>query len=201
MTSKEEKDENSKEVRRITISLDDETARIINELTEEESKNISEVVRGAIQSYYKIKSKGLKPEALETISELLSEREHVIVDIGLWTAILEEINKNAENNFWKIVGEIGKEYGILLKNKNLKRVYDILKYMESSNWYRVKTISNGTYVLVLTVKAEVKILSYLLREMFKSLGIPVEIIEGWRKLIVIEKMFDENAEIVKKFID
>ena len=132
---------NKKELRRVTISLDDETARIIDKLTEEESRNVSEIIRSAIQSYYRIKNKGLKLEILETISELLSEREHVIVDIGLWTAILEEINKNAENNFWKIVEEIAKEYGILFKKKNLKKVYDILKYMESNNWYRVKIIS------------------------------------------------------------
>lgn len=191
----------ARESRRITVSLDDEIFKILEELSKKDDKTISEVVRCAISNYYRIASKNIEPKVIETLSDLLLEREHVIVDVGLWTAILEELNKKAEDEFWKIVGDIGREYGILLKRKGLKGVNDVLKYFESENWYRVKTISNDTHILVLTVKAEVKILSVFLQNVFKVLEIPVEIFEGWRKLIVAEKLLNDRAELVRKYLD
>ncbi|RLI77183.1 CopG family transcriptional regulator [Archaeoglobales archaeon] len=191
----------TRESRRITVSLDDEIFKMLEELSKKDGKTVSEVVRCAISNYYRITSKNIESEVIETLYDLLLEREHVIVDVGLWTAILEELNKKAEDDFWKIVGEIGREYGILLKRKGLKEVNDVLKYFESENWYRVKTISNDTYVLVLTVKAEAKILSVFLQNVFKVLEISVEIFEGWRKLIVAEKLLNDRAELVRKYLD
>ncbi|RKY47050.1 MAG: CopG family transcriptional regulator [Candidatus Neomarinimicrobiota bacterium] len=191
-----------KEMKRITVSLDEETAKMLEELVSLDKRSVSEIVRFAVSDYYKTRSsKSINPEFIDVIIDLLSEREHVIVDVSLWTAILEELNEVAKEDFWKFVGKVGKEYAIQLKVKGLRRVYDILKYMESSNWYRVKPSSTNTYILVLTVKAEVKILSIFLQNLFEALEIPVEIIEGVRKLIIIEKMLDSKSEIVRRYLD
>lgn len=191
-----------KEMKRITVSLDEKTAKMLEELVSLDKRSVSEIVRFAVSDYYKTRSsKCINPEFIDVVIDLLSEREHVIVDVSLWTAILEELNEVAKEDFWKFVGKVGKEYAIQLKVKGLRRVYDILKYMESSNWYRVKPSSTNTYILVLTVKAEVKILSIFLQNLFEALEIPVEIIEGVRKLIIIEKMLDSKSEIVRRYLD
>ncbi len=191
-----------KEMKRITVSLDEETARMLEELVNLDKRSVSEIVRFAVSDYYKTRSsKGVDPEVIDIIIDLLSEREHVIVDVSLWAVILEELNKVAKEDFWKFVGKVGREYGIQLKVKGLQRAFDVLKYMESSNWFRVKPSSTNTYILVLTVKAEVKILSIFLQNLFNALEIPIEIIEGVRKLIIIEKMLDSKSEMVRKYLD
>jgi len=190
------------EMRRITVSLDSETSRMVEELVDKYNKTISEIIRSAISSYYKLEgNKKLKPEVIEIVSELLSEREHVIVDIGLWAAILEELNEKAKEDFWKVVEEIGWEHGIQLKSMGLKRIHDVLKYLESENWFRVKIISKNTYILVLTAKAEDKILSVFLQGVFKAVELPVDILEGNRKLIIVDKMLDSQSELLRKYLD
>ncbi len=198
-----EKDLTREEVKRITVSLDDETAKMLEELANSDKRSASEIVRFAVSEYYKLRGvqRHVDPDFVSTIIDLLSEGEHIVVDVSLWATMLEGLNKNAKDEFWRFVGKIGREYGFQLKVKGLSDVYDVLKYMESFNWYNVKVSSPNTYVLILTVKAEVKLLSIFLQNLFSALETPVEIIEGVRKIIVIEKMLDQKSEIVKKYLD
>jgi|Deesub1362A_J573_1020465.scaffolds.fasta_scaffold18772_2 Arc/MetJ-type ribon-helix-helix transcriptional regulator len=191
------------EMKRITVSLDDGTAKMLEELTKSDKRSVSEIVRFAISEYYKLRGiqRYVDPEFVSTIIDLLSEGEHVIVDVSLWATMLEELNKNAKDSFWKFVERIGNEYGFQLKVKGLKGVYDVLKYMGCLNWYHVKITSPNTYILILTVRAEVKILSVFLQNLFRALDTPVEIIEGVRKIIVIEKELNHKSEILRKYLD
>jgi len=182
-------EEDKRRMKRVTVTLDCDTVKILEDMANEEDRSVSEIVRFAINHYYKNKKSygELKPEILNIISELLSKRENIIIDISLWTVILEELNKVADDGFWKSVEDIGREYGIQLMTKGFKDIYNILKYLEITNLYRVKIYSNKIYILILTIKAETKILSSFLRGIFDALKKPVEIIEGSRKLIIIEK--------------
>ena len=199
-----EKDFTREEVKRITVSLDDETARMLEELANSDKRSVSEIVRFAVSEYYKLRGgvqRYVDPDFVGTIIDLLSEGEHVVVDISLWATMLEELNKNAKDEFWRFVGKIGKEYGFQLKVKGLNNVYEVLKYMECLNWYNVKVSSPNTYILILTVRAEVKLLSIFLQNLFSALEASVEIIEGGRKIIINEKIVDQKSEIVKKYLD
>ncbi len=191
-----------KETKRITVSLDEDTEKMLEELADAEKRSISEIVRFAISDYYKKKNiRSVDPEYIDIIVDLLSEREHVILDVGLWTAILEELNATAKDEFWKFVAKVGREYGIVLKVKGLKSIYDVLKYLEPLNWFRVKIASQNMYILVLTVKAEIRVLSVFLQSLFEAMEVPAEVIEGVRKLIVIEKDFDNSSEILRRYLD
>lgn len=191
-----------KEIKRLTISIDDNTEMILSELSAMEKRSISEIVRFAVADYYQKKNvKGIDPEYVDKIVELLSEREHVIVDVGLWATMLEEINSSAKDNFWKFVERLGVEYGTTLRLRGLNNVFDVLRWMEPLNWFRVKKFTSNTYIVVLTARAEVKLLSTFLQSLFKSINLPVEIIEGVRKLIVVEKSLDSKAEAVRKYLD
>ena len=181
-------------MRRVTVSLDDEAVSKLEELAKRENRSLSEIVRSAISSYYDLSlSDAPKPEFLDELLDLLASREHVIVDAGLWSEILEEINKNAEEEFWKTVEKVGEEYGIQLREKGLKSARDVLKYLEMENWFRMKAVSDRTFNLVLTVSSELKILKKLLETIFKTMGFDVEIIEGLRKIIVKEGNSNETA--------
>lgn len=185
MTERDTKEE----VKRITVSLDDETAKMLEALANSDKRSISEIVRFSVSEYYKLREvqKYVDPEFVGRIVELLSESEHVMVDVSLWATILEELNRTANEKFWEYVGKIGMEYGFQLKVKGLNDIFEVLKYMECLNWYHVKVSSPNTYTLILTVRAEVKLLSVFLQNLFDALEKPVELIEGVRKIIVIDK--------------
>ncbi len=185
MTERDTKEE----VKRITVSLDDETAKMLEALANSDKRSVSEIVRFSVSEYYKLREvqKYVDPEFVGRIVDLLSESEHVMVDVSLWATILEELNRTANEEFWEYVGKIGREYGFQLKVKGLNDIFEVLKYMECLNWYHVKASSSNTYTLILTVRAEVKLLSIFLQNLFNALEKPVELIEGVRKIIVIDK--------------
>ncbi|MBO8180157.1 MAG: CopG family transcriptional regulator [Archaeoglobus sp.] len=185
MTERDTKEE----VKRITVSLDDETAKMLEALANSDKRSVSEIVRFSVSEYYKLREvqKYVDPEFVGRIVDLLSESEHVMVDVSLWATILEELNRTANEKFWEYVGKIGREYGFQLKVKGLNDIFEVLKYMECLNWYHVKASSSNTYTLILTVRAEVKLLSVFLQNLFNALEKSVELIEGVRKIIVIDK--------------
>ena len=184
-----EKDVTREEIKRITVSLDDGTAKMLEELANSEKRSVSEIVRFAVSEYYKLRGvqRYVDPEFVERIIEMLSESEHVMADVSLWATMLEELNRTAKDEFWEYVGKIGKEYGFQLKIRGLCDTYEILKHIECFNWYHVKALPPNTYILILTARAEVRLLSIFLQNLFGALEIPVEIIEGVRKIILVEK--------------
>ncbi|MFO7967695.1 MAG: CopG family transcriptional regulator [Archaeoglobaceae archaeon] len=188
-------------MRRITVSLDEDTSSMLEALSNSDGTT-SETIRWAIAKCYGFKKKtNISPEVIENIAELLSEREHIIVDTALWATIMEELNDKADEKFWDVIKEVGEENGFLLKSKGIDNVYDAIKYFEFENWYRVKTASEGAYVLVLTVKSEAKILNVFLKSVFEVMGLFAEIFEGQRRLIVLEREIDGETEIIKEQFD
>lgn len=188
-------------MKRITVSLDEKTSSMLESLTDGDGTT-SETIRWAIANCYGFKMKtDISPEIIENIAELLAQREHIIVDTGLWATIMEELNDKADENFWDVVKEVGEEHGIVLRSKGIDNVYDAIKYFEFENWYRVKTASEGAYVLVLTIKSEAKILKVFLKSVFEAMDLSGEILEGQRRLIVLEKEMDEKSEIIREHFD
>lgn len=119
-------------------------------------------------------------------SDLLSAREHVIVDIEIWSAILEIIDENKKEEFFELVENVGFEHGIQYKEKGLRTIEDVLKYMEYENWFRLKVNSDRTYTLILLAKSEQKTLESFLKGVFKAMKFNAEIRHYYRKLIIVE---------------
>jgi CRISPR/Cas system-associated exonuclease Cas4 (RecB family) len=177
----------SEKLLRISVAVDDETRHLIENLAKKENKTISEIIRRAILLYYNLKSKKeISLNKIETYIDLLSGGENIAVDIELWTVMLDEINKKSSDEFWKIIERIGYEHGIEYKSKGLQDIRSILKHMESKNLFELKSNGNS-YILILTTRNEQRILKVYLESLFKALNIPVEVVEGLKKLIIIVK--------------
>uniref|UniRef100_A0A7J3M2Y1 CopG family transcriptional regulator n=1 Tax=Archaeoglobus fulgidus TaxID=2234 RepID=A0A7J3M2Y1_ARCFL len=170
-------------MRRLTISLDDDTITKLEELAEKDGRSLSEVVRAAIANYYDLSLRETIPN-LRRFLDLISSREYVVIDIGLWAAIADEINEKADEVFWETVEKVGFEHGLQFKEMGLKDVHSVLKLLEVTNWFKVRVISESVYGIVLTTRNEVKLVKKFLDGVFKSMGLNVEFSEGLRKLLV-----------------
>jgi len=178
----------AEKLQRISVAIDNKTSDVLKTLAKKKNKTVSEIIRSAISIYSEIEnSKGIPPEKTKIYADLLSGREHVIVDIELWTAILDELNEKGSESFWKLVEKIGYEHGIQYRIRGLTNLKDILNYMETENWFRVKSNGSGSYTLILSTRNEQKMLKRFLESLFKAQGIKADIVEGFRKLIIINK--------------
>ncbi|RLI84440.1 CopG family transcriptional regulator [Archaeoglobales archaeon] len=174
--------------RRLSVAVDPSTYRILEELVEREQKSISEIVRRSINILSRMSKNGdLKAfEDALIYSELLSGEEHVIVDIEIWSAILEMIDEKKREEFFKVVKNVGYEHGIQFRKRGFHSIEEVLGYLEHENWFRLKLDSKKTYILVLSVKNEQRILEEFLKGVFEAMEFNAEIKEYYRKIIIIE---------------
>ncbi|MEM0350926.1 MAG: ribbon-helix-helix protein, CopG family [Archaeoglobaceae archaeon] len=171
-------------MKRLTVSLDDDTIAKLEQLARKDNRSLSEIVRSAISSYYELNQREAIIVDFDRFIELIASREHVAVDIGLWIAIMDEINEKASDSFWEIVEKVGSEYGLQFKEMGLKDLRSVLKFLETTNWFKVRMISDSTYSLVLTARSEVKLIKKFLEGLLKSMSLKAEISEGLRKVMI-----------------
>ncbi len=174
-------------IRRISVALDPETFRALRELTKKRGQTISQVVRSSIMMAYQSELEDT-PSLKELViyAELLHGGDHVILDIELWDAMLNEIEKSNSEEFWKLTEEEGYRHGIYFKSIDLTDLREILKYTEYKNWFKLK-ISSGCYTLVLPIPHSKNFIKAFLRGLFKALDISVDIIEAPRTLLLVER--------------
>jgi len=132
-------------MKRLTVSLDDETIRKLEILAKKDNRSLSELVRAAVTSYYDLIQKEAKPEHFGEFLDLLTSREHVAVDLGLWVAITDELNEKASDNFWNLVKKVGEEYGIQFRERGINNLSEVLRFLKLENWAKVKNIRKYLY--------------------------------------------------------
>ena len=175
----------AEKLKRISVAVDAETDDKLREIAKKENKTVSEIIRKAITVYSEFDlEKNIPPEKTKIYAELLYGREHVIVDIELWVAMLDELNKSASDEFWQMVEKIGYEHGIQYRMKGITNILKVFGHMENENLFRIKTTGN-VYTLILSTRSEQKILKSFFKGMLKALDVKAEIVEGLRKLIIV----------------
>lgn len=178
----------TKDVHRISVALDSNTYELLQSLTEQQNSTVSNVVRSAIETYYELdENSRADVKTLSRYGELLYGGENVIVDIELWACILDELNEKDSPKFCKQVARIGSEYGLHYKKMGINDIKGVLDQLEASNWFKLKTNGDKSYVLILRTRNVEKILKVFLENLFSSQEVPVEIMEGLRKLIIFPK--------------
>ncbi|AKG90953.1 hypothetical protein GAH_01768 [Geoglobus ahangari] len=88
---------------RISIALDEETNRIFTELRGSFT-SVSEMFRELLRFYSRFRFlENQDPFRIKTYVEMLSEGEHVILDIDHWVAFLRFMNTHPEKErFWEV---------------------------------------------------------------------------------------------------
>lgn len=186
--------------KRISLATDEEVANLLEDIVKREKTTMSQVIREAIRSYYVLKTnKAISSEMARSYVELLYGKEHIVLDIEIYGAMLAELNEKASGRFWELVEKVGYEHGLRFKLEGYEDVSEVLKHLEAKNWFGLKIDKDGYYTLVLSIRDEQKIMKTFLGGLFKGLEEPVNIVEGIRKLFVIKKLNrNECAEEVQR---
>lgn len=179
-----------KEMKRISVALDDKTDELLDSLVNKKNMTVSDIVRMSIVAYYELEGEEneLDMEKLKKYAKLLYGGESVIVDIELWACILDELNERGSEKIWERIKSIGEMYGVQFKNMGFKNVLQTLRFLEATNWFRLKTNGNGNYTLILRTRNQSRLLKVFLKTMFDAMDIPVEITNSLRKMTVVNKI-------------
>ncbi len=164
---------------RITVALDEESYEIIQKL-KEEFKSQSELIREVLAFYYSYRTfKKLDHERIIQQIELLSNEEHVILDIDHLTAFMMfvETHPNSEE-FWKLHEKVAKAHAEEFSGKDIRYV---LKRLESCNLFRFSE-KNNEFTIILRDEYIKKFVKSFLEVVLSSMGFKFEIKEDLKKL-------------------
>ncbi len=165
---------------RITVALDEESYEILNDLKEEFRNSQSELIRRALKFYHDYRElERYDWKKVKTYVEMLSEGEHIILDIDHWVTFLRFIETHPESEkFWEMHREVARAHAEEFRGKDAKYV---LERLEACNFFRINA-KNGEWTLVLNHEATKKFVKMFLEEVFKNMGLNVEIKEDLMKL-------------------
>lgn len=176
-------------VDRLTISLDKKSEAVIELFSEQCNLSKTAVIRKALDSLVqqeKLK-KTCNTERLHAYCEFLENKDHIILDVDHWDVFFEEIGKGSDQ-FWNNVFEIGVEHQSEYHNKGLRKVKEILEFVEKTNWYILNEDSDTSFTLILNLSISGKFVEYFFKGFFKNHPQNVKIERGSRKIrVTIEK--------------
>ena len=165
---------------RITVALDDDSYEIFSRLRERVKDSQSELIRRALRFYYDYQGlENFDRDKVMTYVEMLAEGEHIILDIDHWIAFLKFIETHPESEkFWELHREVARAHAEEFKGKDARYV---LERLEACNFFRINA-KNGEWTLVLNHESTKKFVKMFLEEVFRNMGLNVEIREDLMKL-------------------
>ncbi len=166
---------------RVTIALDEESYAIFNDLRKDTKVSQSEIVRNALKFYYEYRElERFDSRRIKTYVELLSEGEHVILDIDHFISFLKFIETHPEKErFWEVHREVAKAHAEQFRGMDIE---DVLFRLESCNFFRVNRVGENEWTLILINEIAKGFIRMFLEEVFKNLGNDIEIKEDLTKL-------------------
>ncbi|MDI6655183.1 MAG: CopG family transcriptional regulator [Candidatus Hydrothermarchaeota archaeon] len=150
------------------------------------NKDTSELLRNALWFYstYKdlISIHGSKK--INTYVEMLSEGEHIILDVDHWLLFLKFIGTSPESEkFWEECRLVAKSHADQLFQK-IKSVENLLERLEACNFFKISKSSESEFTLVLGSNISKKFVRTFLEDVLAGLGYKAEVREDFTKLRV-----------------
>lgn len=177
---------NNISTKRITVVLEEETTRKLEELKKEFNENQSELIRESLNFFHKnrefIEKHGV--EKIKFYTEMLSKNEHIILDVDHWTLFLKKLNEVPKDDFfWKKLPNVAKSHAEELKDK-IESPQDYLKRIETCNFFNLQKKSKNEFTLILNSEESRKFVKQLIENTLTEMGYDVEIKEDISKLRV-----------------
>ncbi len=181
--------------KRISVSVDEQTLEILKELDSEEDISRSELLRRAVKFYHGTrKFREYGTERLDTYLDLLSEGEHVVLDIDRWLLFLDMLDSIPEKEeFWKKSEKIAESHAEQLSSR-VQTPSDLLERLAACNFFRLSKTSDEEFTLIVNSEKSRRFVKRLLEDFSQSMGFDLEIQEGIGKLRVSSKS-SENGEL------
>ena len=184
MSEKEDTSAKGPEKFVVTISLDDETAAIFRDLKESTGVSHSELMRTALKFYSRHKAlfESVDVEHVYIYSEMLSDGEHVILDMDHWILFLKFIETHPEKErFWEMHKRVSQAHADEFINKN-HDVDVVLRRLEACNLFKLSKASETDFTLLLGYDVPKMFIRTEIEDIFTEMGRRVEIIEDLSKI-------------------
>lgn len=172
-------------MQRLTISLDDELAEALDALQENAGDSKATLIRRALRAYLQRHRGSERPTEydLKIWTELLANREHVILDVAHARLLFNQC-ADAPPAFWEELYDIGVEHGRQYRDKGIKDPQEVLSLIASANWFYLSPESDHSWALVFTEPSAKPFVRTFLAGFFSEFASEVEIVEERTKLRV-----------------
>lgn len=170
----------------VTISFDGETAAIFRDLKKDVGISQSELMRTALKFYSRHKAlfESVDSERIYIYSEMLSDGEHVILDINHWILFLNFIESHPDNEkFWEMHKRVSQAHAEEFIHKN-HDVEVVLRRLEACNLFKLSKVSENDFTLILGYDVPKKFIRTELEDIFSRMGRRAEIREDLSKIRV-----------------
>ncbi|GCC10741.1 ribbon-helix-helix protein, copG family [archaeon] len=170
---------------RITIALDKDTSKLLEELKAETKLSQSELLRRALKHFAEQrKGMDIEKSRVETYIDMLGHGEHVILDVDHWQLFLGLIGEGTgQEEFWEAHLRVASSHAEQLKEK-IKTPYELIKRLEACNFFKLSHTDEKDLTLIFGSETARKFIRTFLEESFKGMGFNVEIKEDFTKLRV-----------------
>jgi len=171
---------------RVTIALDEETAKLFRDMREDLGVSQSELMREALKFYSKHRAlfESVDEEKIYAYSEMLSVGEHIILDIDHWILFLTFIDTHPDKEkFWEMHKRVSQAHADEFKHKNHK-ADTVLRRLELCNLFKLSRTSDTDFTLLLGYDIPKMFVKTELLDIFSKMGIKVDIKEDFSKLRV-----------------
>jgi hypothetical protein len=170
----------------VTISFDRESAGIFREMKDGLVGSQSELLRTALKFYSRHKAlfESLDGDRLRIYTEMLSEGEHVILDIDHWILFLRFIESHPdEEKFWEMHQKISQAHAeeFIQMSHDIKTV---LRRLEACNLFKLIRTSETEFTLILGYDVPKRFIRTEIEEIISKMGRRAEIREDLSKIRV-----------------
>ena len=170
----------------VTISFDDESAAIFRDLKKEIGISQSELMRTALKFYSRHKAlfESVGGEKIYIYSEMLSDGEHIILDMDHWILFLKFIESHPDDEtFWEMHKRVSQAHAEEFIHKN-HDVEVVLRRLEACNFFKLSRASGTDFTLILGYDVPKKFIRDELEDIFSRMGSQAEIREDLSKIRV-----------------
>jgi hypothetical protein len=170
----------------VTVSFDDETAAIFKDMVKRPGISQSELMRTALKFYSKHKAlfDSVDAEKVYIYSEMLSDGEHVILDMDHWILFLNFIESHPDKEkFWEMHRRVSQAHAEEFIHKN-HDVEGVLRRLEACNLFKLSRASETDFTLILGYDVPKKFIKSELEDIFARMGRRAEIREDLSKIRV-----------------
>ncbi len=170
---------------RITVALDKDTSKLLEELKIETKLSQSEILRRALKHFAEHrKGKDIEKSRVETYIDMLAHGEHIILDVDHWQLFLKLIEESdKQEEFWDAHRKVASSHAEQLKEK-IRTPLDIIKRLEACNFFKLSYTDEKDITLIFGSETARKFIRTFLEEVFKGMGFNAEIKEDFTKLRV-----------------
>lgn len=174
--------------KRISIAMDEETLKLLDEINPEKDASRSKVIRDAIKFYHKSKKiRESGAENLDIYFDLLSGGEHLVLDVDHWLLFLDLLeSSDKEEEFWAKSKKVADSHADQLSSK-IQNLEELLERLSACNFFRLNKISENEYTLIVESKKTRKFVKNLVKDFSESMGFETRIHEDIGKLRIKEK--------------